>query len=209
MCAGCAERSASDDMHLYTDRVAIITGTNADAEPAPKPLLVTTLSIHTGKVMLNTDLGDCARLSDRSCGCVFGELGLNLRVSDIGSQQRLTVEGMTVPIAALDALLGQLIEEMGGQPDSHQFWAVQKEGGLERLILALSPSLGLVDEENFLEALYKRMLAGGAGLELAARFWKQVGTVEIIREHPRQSRGAKISPMRRAEGASRANTLST
>ncbi len=63
--------------------------------------------------------------------------------------------------------------------------------------MALSPDLGPLDEERFLEALYDRMLAGGAGLDLAARFWKQAGTVRIVREHPRRSRGAKLPPVKR------------
>jgi len=202
--AGCAARTASDDMHLYTDRVAVIGGASVHEDGDAAPLLITTLSLHTGKVLLNTDLGDSGRLSMRPCGCVFGELGLNQRVSEVRSQERLTVEGMTVRTAALDALLGRLVEEAGGAPDSHQFWPAQNEAGLDRLIVALSPDLGPLDEERFLEALYDRMLMGGPGLDLAASLWKQAGTVRIVREHPRQSRGAKLPPVKRlVQGSAR------
>ena len=113
------------------------------------------------------------------------------------SDQRLTVEGMTVRIAALDTLLGRLVEELGGTPDSHQFWQ-QDEGGLKRLIVALSPDLGSLDEGRFLDALYDRMLRGGPGLDLAARLWKQARTIRIAREYPRQSSGAKLTPVNRS-----------
>jgi hypothetical protein len=193
--AGCAERIASDDMHLYSDRVAVIAGAPA-RQGDTVPLLVTTLSLHTGKVLLNTDLGDTARLTVRACGCLFGELGLTQRVMEVRSDQRLTVEGMTVQIAVLDALLGRLVEESGGAPDSHQL-RKQNEGDLERLIVALSPDLGPLDEERFLDALYERMLTGGPGLDLAARLWKQAGTIRIVREYPRQTQGAKLPPVER------------
>ena len=194
--AGCANRTASDDMHLYTDRVAVIPGSPCSRDGDTVPLLVSTLSLHTGKVLLNTDLGDSARLTVRACDCLFGELGLKQRVAEVRSDQRLTVEGMTVRIAALDTLLGRLVEELGGAPDSHQFWQ-QDEGGLKRLIVALSPDLGSLDEGRFLDALYDRMLRGGPGLDLAARLWKQAGTIYIVREHPRQSPGAKLTPVNR------------
>ena len=183
-------------MHLYTDRVAIIGGACVQGNDAV-PLLITTLSLHTGKVLLNTDLGDFGRLIVRPCDCVFGKLGLDQRVSEVRSQERLTVEGMTVPSVVLDALLGRLVEEVGGVPDLHQFWPTQTEAGLGRLIVALSPDLGPLDEARFLEALYDRMLTGGPGLDLAARFWKQAGTIRIVREYPRQSGGAKLPPVKR------------
>ena len=194
--AGCANRTASDDMHLYTDRVAVIPGSPCNRDGDNVPLLVSTLSLHTGKVLLNTDLGDLARLTIRSCDCLFGEFGLKQRVAEVRSDQRFSVEGMTVRIAALDSLLARLVEEYGGSPDSHQFWR-QDQGGLERLIVALSPSLGPLDEGRFLNVLYDRMLAGGPGLDLAARLWKQAGTIHIVREHPRQSPGAKLTPVNR------------
>ena len=203
LAAGCTERTASDDMHLYTDRVAVIGGVGVEGDDAV-PLLITTLSLHTGKVLLNTDLGDSGRLFVRPCDCVFGKLGLDQRVSEVRSQERLTVEGMTVPTVALDGLLGQLVEEVGGVPDSHQFWPAQSETGLGRLIVALSPDLGPLDEERFLEALYGRMHGGGPGLDLAASFWKQAGTIRIVREYPRQSCGAKLPPVKRpAQGQDR------
>jgi phenylacetate-coenzyme A ligase PaaK-like adenylate-forming protein len=183
--AGCAERTTSDDIHLYRDLVAVIARTPARENDAV-PLLVTTMSLHTGKVLLNTHLGDTARLNVRPCSCLFGKLGLTQRAMEVRSDQRLTVEGMTVPIATLDALLGRLVEESGGAPDSHQF-RKQIDGGLERLVVALSPDLGPLDEERFLDALYDRMLRGGSGLDLAAHLWKQARTIRIVREHPRQS----------------------
>jgi hypothetical protein len=193
--AGCLDRTASDDMHLYIDRVAVIGGSSVRGND--NALLITTLSMHTGRVLLNTDLGDSGNLVSSPCGCVFGELGFNQRVADVRSQERLTIEGMTVPTASLDNLLSGLVEEAGGAPDSHQFWATQDAAGLVRLVVALSPDLGPLDEEQFLETLYDRMVHGGPALDLAARFWKQARTIRIVREDPRQSNGAKLRPVRR------------
>ena len=142
LAAGCAEpnrkrRYASLHRSSGSDR-----GSPCSRDRDAVPLLVSTLSLHTGKVLLTPILATLARLIVRACDCVFGKLGLDQRVSEVRSHERLTVEGMTVPIVASDALLGRLVEEVGGVPDSHQFWPTQNEGGLGRLIVALSPDLG-------------------------------------------------------------------
>ena len=55
--AGCTERTASDDMHLLHRSSGGDWGSRVEGDDAV-PLLITTLSLHTGKVLLNTDLGD-------------------------------------------------------------------------------------------------------------------------------------------------------
>ena len=114
------------------------------------------------------------------------------------------MEGMTCPPSPSTDFWDSWWRKVGGVPDSHQFWPAQSEAGLGQLIVALSPDLGPLDEERFLEALYGRMHGGGPGLALAARFWKQAGTIRIVREHPRQSGGAKLPPVKRpAQGQDR------
>jgi hypothetical protein len=72
--ASCGNKIYPDDMHVYTDRYAIIQrlrktvigGHNVNT------YLLTSLSSSTGKVLLNTELGDFGRLNIETCSCLLG-----------------------------------------------------------------------------------------------------------------------------------------
>jgi phenylacetate-coenzyme A ligase PaaK-like adenylate-forming protein len=179
--ASCRHRTGSDDMHVYTDRVAVIPG-----------LMFTTLSLHTGKVLLNTELGDTGELSTRKCDCVFGQLGFDLHLTNVRSQQRLTIEGMTVAAWELDAILSQLIEQAGGSPDSYQYRQAQNEHGITRLVIAISPDIGTPPS---VDAIYDRMRQRSPGLAVAAEVWRQAAAIQIVREQPALSRGHKLATL--------------
>ncbi len=160
--ASCPLRSIDDDMHFYSDRLALVQldrGT-ALASNQIQSLLFTALTLHSGKVLLNTDLGDFGEVTAKSCSCVFGELGLNVHLSTVRSYEKLTVEGMTVLTAELDSLIGAEIEKVGGRPDSYQFWKTQDQTGLSRLIIAVSPGVAL-DGERFIDGIFDRLRRGG------------------------------------------------
>ncbi len=188
--AACARRARSDDMHVYVDRIAVIQG--------PERLLFTTLSPHAGKVLLNVDLGDAGELTTRPCDCEFGRLGFDVHVARVSSQQRLTVEGMTVLASELEAILNAIIAPAGGSPDSYQCRQTPDERGLSRLVIAVSPDVGNLDEQSFVESVYQGLRARGPGLAVAAAIWKQAGAIQVVREQPRLSRGCKLSPLARA-----------
>lgn len=176
--------------------VANTTDPAADLAGPPAGLLFTTLAPHVGKILLNTELGDQGTLSRRACGCVFGRLGFTQRVAQVGSRERLTLEGMTVPAAALDERIGALVAAAGGSPDSWQCRVTADARGLGRLEICLDPALtALADEEAFLAALYARLAAGEAGLALAADVWRHAGTLRVVREAPRLTGGQKHRPV--------------
>jgi phenylacetate-coenzyme A ligase PaaK-like adenylate-forming protein len=183
--AACRQRKATDDMHVYTDRVALIAG--------PEELLVTTLSPSTGKVLLNTDLGDTGELTTRRCDCGLGDLGFDLHVAQVRSQHRLTIEGMTVLTADLDAIIGQVIARAGGHPSSYQLRQMHDDNGLNRLVVAISPEVGRLDEAWCLSAIHDGMRRSGGAVALAADVWQQADTFRIVRENPALSPGAKLS----------------
>jgi phenylacetate-coenzyme A ligase PaaK-like adenylate-forming protein len=166
-------------MHVYTDRLAVIPG-----------LCYTTLSLHTGKVLFNTELGDAGELSTRPCKCGFGQLGFDLHVRDVRSRQRLTIEGMTVATADLDQVLGQLIGA-----DSFQYRQAHDERGLTRLVIAISPDAGDLPST---EVVYNRMRQHNANLAVVADVWQRVSAIEIVREQPVPSPGYKVASPRRS-----------
>lgn len=199
LAASCPHRASTDDMHVYEDRVAVIAGRarperapgTSATDSLPGGLLFTTLAAHTGKVLLNTELGDQGTLSRRPCGCVFGQLGFTQRVAQVGSQERLTLEGMTVAVSALEQRISALVAAVGGSPDTYQLRVTTDLGGLGRLEIALSPELTELRDDAFLAALYASLAAGDAGLALAADAWRRAGTVRVVRETPRLTAGQK------------------
>jgi len=182
----CGEPRAVDDMHLYLDRLAVLS--------APLPagpdgleldvLLFTSITPHMGKVLFNTDLGDFGALAERPCGCAFGKLGMTAHLSKVRSYDKLSTEGMSLLGADLDEVMAALVEQAGGGPDDYQFWESENASGLPCLVLAVSPRVPKLDEQRFLGAVLEgigRVPKGGA---LAARIWRDAGSLRLVRADP-------------------------
>jgi hypothetical protein len=172
--ASCRHRTSTDDMHVYTDRLAVIPG-----------LCYTTLSLHTGKVLFNTELGDDGELTTCPCDCIFGQLGFDLHVRGVRSRQRLTIEGMTVATADMDEVLAQLLGA-----DSFQYWQAHDGQGLARLMIGIGPDPTPLPSAD---VIYQRMRQYSTGLALAAEVWQRASAIEVIREQPVLSRGYKLT----------------
>jgi hypothetical protein len=186
--AGCPSRISTDDMHVYTDRVALIEGGDG--------LLLTTLSAHTGKVLLNTTLGDIGALSVRECPCALGQLGMTTHVAHVRSQQRLTIEGMSVMGADFDAALTVAMGLFGGPPDAFQYRRAESPHGLDGIRIAVSPRVDIRDDALFISAVYECLRGRGASSRLAADIWQRAGVLHLVREEPEMTAGAKLPTQR-------------
>jgi len=184
----CAAGGALDDMHAYTDRLAVI------GAPGER-LLVTALSPHAGKLLLNTDLGDCGRIETKRCDCFLGAAGLDVHLSGVHSIQKLTGEGMTLLTAELDTIIGDVVERAGGTPDDYQFWESEDDIGLKTISIAVSPQLtNLTDamvRQALDDALERQHLRGN----LTAQMWEQAQTIHVVRQAPQASKGYKLLPI--------------
>ena len=185
--ASCGRGASHDEMHLYLDRLAVVS---ADGDP-PAPLLFTALLPTTPKLLLNTDLGDSARLARRPCACAFGLAGMDVQVSAVSPTAKLTGEGMSVLLTELDEVVGRMVAELGGSPDHFQFRRMQEEAGLERLIIVLHPELGAASAQAFRDAVLDRLSALGPRCQLAVELWRAAGYLDVVREAPRVTAGAK------------------
>ena len=92
----CADSAELDDVHVATDKVAVLA---RDVRPAGTEvpvsgLLLTAIHPSTPKILINVELGDYATLSTRPCRCVWHQLGFTLRLQNIRSYEKLTAEGM-------------------------------------------------------------------------------------------------------------------
>jgi len=195
--ATCPNRSSADDMHLYTDRLALIPQDRGAGgrEGQVQCFLFTTLSAHTARIMLNTELGDCGRLNTQRCGCLFGEIGFDVHLSNVHSYDKLTVEGMSLLTSELDSMISACLEEMGAPPDCYQFWEKQDNDGLNRLVIAVSPEVKHLDEKKLIGAILDKLQRANPRTALASRFWKRAGVLQVIRDRPRLSDRQKLLPV--------------
>jgi hypothetical protein len=155
---------------------------------------LTTLTAHTGKVLFNTALGDTARLSTRACDCEFGRAGLRTRLSNVRSQQRLTLEGMTVAASDFEAALEDAIAALQLPSDGAQYRREVTVSGIERLVIAISPTSSQAPEESLiLRELFAGMRRRGPALTLAADVWSGSGTVQVRPEELPVSGNGKSS----------------
>jgi hypothetical protein len=152
--------------------------------------LLTSLLPHAPKVMLNTELGDCGTLATRRCACVLGDVGFDRHLSSVRSHEKITLEGVAVLTAEVDAAIAQALEAQGAPPDCYQFWEAQSGQGVGRLVIAVSPDVGGLDEGKLVGDVLRALRREGGGL--APRFWNEAGTLDVIRERPRLSGGHKM-----------------
>jgi len=199
--AACPNRSVADDMHFFSDHLAMVQLDRGAASQSehPKTFLFTALSLKTGKILFNTELGDFGEVTTKSCSCRFGEIGLNVHLSNVRSYEKLTIEGMTILTAELDAIIGAAMERAGGRPDSYQFREVQDPSGLHRLEIAVSPEVLHLDEAKFIEEIVAELRRGGPRKAMAADFWGKGDSFSIVREQPKSSTGHKLPAMSRSQ----------
>lgn len=198
---GCARPANCDDIHIFTDRLGVTVLRQELARPglSVESLLYTTLTLNAGVVLLNAEIGDHATLERRSCGCLLGELGLDVHVSDVRSHAKLTGEGMALLGGELEDAVSACVERAGGGPNDFQFWERSDDAGT-RLVLAVDPDVPIDERafvESVLEELERRALAG----RLVAEAWRAAGTFELVRQRPQPNATLKLLPVARAEQA--------
>jgi hypothetical protein len=182
--ASCGHEPTSDAMHVYTDRAAALQ--------SPHGLLLTSLSPFAGKVLFNASLGDQGELRQGHCDCGFGKLGMSSWLSRLGSDERVTIEGMTLRLADLHAVVTRALALSGVGPDECQLWTRSKEGAT-RLAVAVAPRIG-VEPAALLDAILEELGRQGEVERLTAAVWSQAGALEIVVADPRVNAGQKLLP---------------
>lgn len=184
---------APDAMHVYLDRLAVVAGAGEawhDGHLLHR-LAFTSLSLHSPRVLLNTDLGDWGLLGHHACDCRFGQAGMHVAVSRITSPEKLTGEGMSLLSSDVDNIVGALIERAGGSPDDYQFEESHDEQGFAVLTIAVHPDLHAIDDAAFTGEVISALRARPGGGELAAMVWRDAGSLRVVRRVPQMTGGHK------------------
>lgn len=177
--ASCPYRDTTDEMHIYQDRIAVIEFEGR--------LLVTTLSPHASKVLLNVDIGDQAVLRHKACACWLGQIGMTAHVASVRSALKFTAEGMNVVGAALERLINDVVVGAGGGADDWQFREEISAEGSVRVAIVIDPALGPIDEHALHQKVLQQFVDAGPGGALTAEIWNRAGTLLIERQKPQVS----------------------
>ncbi len=199
---GCGDPAAPDDVHLLLDRAAVVQHPVESGGRQVEGLLVTTLSPHARKVMLNVETGDTGRLTERACACPYGRLGYTRHLDSITSYEKLTGEGMTYDAAALVGVIEAVLPaRFGGTATDYQ--AIEEEGDdkLVHLTLLVSPRLGTIAEVDVIATVRAELQRGPAGHRLADLVWEQAGFLRVRRAEPIPTARGKLLPFQVARPA--------
>jgi hypothetical protein len=192
--APCANPDAIDDVHVLTDKIAVIERRVPVGDASADALIYTTLLPNAPKLMLNVESGDFGRLSTRRCDCAMGQLGFGMHLSHIRSYEKLTSEGMTFLGTELIRLLEDVLPEaFGGSAGDYQFVETE-ENGLSRISIVASPSIGAIDETAMVARVLSELrdCPGGIGM---TDVWTQGRTLRVVRRAPYATASAKILPL--------------
>jgi hypothetical protein len=141
------------------------------------------------------EIGDFGKLTIKGCDCLFGQLGMNVHISEVRSYDKLTGEGMTLLGSELNEIVGEAIENADGGPDDYQFWETQDSSGLNKLVIAISPEIQNLNEKEFIDTILKKLKIRDIAGSIASQIWGQAGTLQVVRANPRMTIGHKMLPI--------------
>ncbi len=195
MAVGCPDAREAGDHHLCRDIVAAVQAEGAPDQPGI--LYLTALHEAAPKLMINVQLGDCARLVRHTCACPLGELGLDLHLLQVHSVERVTCEGMTVPVSELVRIVEEVLcRRHGGSAVDYQWAEMEDRGGKSRLLVRISPSVR-VDAAKVVRDVLGELAGRSASGPIVAEAWGRAGTIRVVRVRPHVTGAGKLLPFER------------
>jgi hypothetical protein len=193
----CATPQAPDDVHVFDSRYGLVQRARRIGEDGPEiaALLVSTLSEHAAKTLLNVETGDFAEVERRDCGCKLGALSLRTHLANVRSFEKLTGEGMTFARTNLMHVVEAILPaRFGGTSIDYQVVEDERPGGLPRLALRVCPSVGPLDEVALRTAFLEALARDGELERYMASFWERANTIEVERRAPLVTPAGKVLP---------------
>ncbi len=189
----CAAPAMLDDVHMLTDKIALIQRekTLAGGQKVPANIY-TTLIASCPKFMLNVESDDYGVLERRHCGCLLDKLGYDLHFHTIRSYEKLTSEGMNFRGSDLIRLVEETLpSRFGGYPTDYQFLETE-ENGLPKVNLLVSPRIGALVEDDIVAAVIDMLNAFPGSSDNYAERWREGNTLRILRQEPRSTIASKV-----------------
>ncbi len=198
----CGNPADLDDVHLLTDKLALIQRERQilNSSARVNSFHYTTLLPSCPKLMLNVESDDYGVVEKRKCGCLLGEMGFDIHISNIRSYDKLTSEGMTFLGSELITLVEEILpSRFGGNPTDYQF-VEEEEGGLPKVGIVISSRVGAVDEDRVIRAVLDRLRSYPGCKPMMADQWQDGKTLRVLRREPYVTGAAKILPLHVLKG---------
>ena len=189
----CASAEEFDDVHLLTDKVAVVQrDKHLDHEATVGALSYTTLHPLSPKVLINLASDDYGVLRRRDCGCPIGRSGFGLHLHGIRSHDKLTSEGVTFIGSDLIKLVEEVLpSRFGGSATDFQL-VEGDDHGLPSVAIVVSPRIGDIDEDKVVETMISFLRSSGRAQAMMAEMWRTSGTLRVVRRQPYVTAAAKI-----------------
>lgn len=198
----CPHREALDEVHLLTDKLAVIQPPGARSSPAERALVLTTLLPSCPKILLNVDTGDHAVLGRRDCDCPAGSLGLDTTAHTIASHEKLTTEGMSFVGSEIAWLLEEALPaRFGGSVGDYQL-VEERAPTLPRVTVVVDPSVPPSPDAEVIGTILSSLASLGDGQRLMAEQWAQAETLRVARRKPYVAPGGKQGHLHVADAGS-------
>lgn len=189
---GCGNPVDENDLHLVRDSLALIQfprkvpGWNITVNA----FNFTTLLPTAGKVLLNVESDDYGVIEQRSCGCLLEQQGLTDHIREVRSFRKLTGEGITLIGSDMVRVLEEVLPaRFGGTPLDYQLVEEEDGEGFTRLVLAISPSVKIPDDNAVIEAVL------GSLSSYPPVMWRQARTLRVKRAEPVWTDRGKLMPL--------------
>jgi hypothetical protein len=183
---GCLAPTVVDDVHLLTDRHAIV---QSDDRPGTAgtaaPLWVSSLRETARMVLLNVSIGDEGVVERRACGCPLEAFGWTTYLHGIRGLEKLTVGGMALPDACVRAILEEVLPaRFGGGPTDYQLVEDEGPDGRPRLRLVIHPAVGPLAAQIVEDACLDAIGFGSGVERLTALAWREARLLQVERRPP-------------------------
>jgi hypothetical protein len=192
----CGDPEHVDEVHLMTDKVAMIQWPRRVAEDGASvdSFLFTTVLRSCPKLMLNVEIGDYGAVRERRCGCLLDRMGFHVHMHDIRSFEKLTSSGPTFLGTELIALIEEVLPaRFGGNQVDYQF-VEEEENGLPRVSLLVAPRLGRINECEVVETVLSHLRAVPSG-GMMTDVWRDSDTLRVVRREPYSTGAMKLLPL--------------
>jgi len=184
---GCARAEHCDDVHLFSDAVALFTYPYlvAGFGVTVPAFNITSLLPKASKVMLNVQMDDYGVVEERSCGCNLEAYGYTTHVREIRSYSKLTGEGVTLIGNEIVRVLEDVLPaRFGGSSLDYQLVEDEDEHGFTKLYLVISPRLEIADEGEVIAVMLEGLRDSSPMADAARSIWQHTRTLQVRRMEP-------------------------
>ena len=185
--AGCPQAGATDDIHVFSDSMAVIQRRRkvADTDSSVDAFLFTPLLPTAARILLNAESDDYGVMETKNCDCLFGQLGFNTHLHNIRSFAKLTGIGMNIVGTDFVRFLEEVLpSKYGGVAVDYQLLEEEDSRGETHLSLVISPEVGEVDEGEVIASMLAELRRIPHPGKLTAGVWRQADVLRVKRMQP-------------------------